>query len=168
MALDLVGAVVPLLLSALVIVFLFLRSGRKVSLRRTTSYSVLIILLGTVIAAEFTAPDFFLGGVEVSAWSLYISLFIAASVQLWRLDHRPGFEALLRSYVIGTFALILSNLFRTFAGVVNASPQVIGAGGAMDAVFLAGPYLALFYMMATMAFVIWLGIRERWSHGEIM
>jgi hypothetical protein len=131
-------------------------------------YSLLIVLLGIVIAVELTIRDFYLGGVEISGWVLYFSLFAAASVQLWVLDRRPGYATLARSYAIGTFATILSDFVRTFGGVVNTSPQIIGAAGVTDVVFLAGPYLAVFYMIATLIFVIWLVIRERRSRGETM
>ncbi len=167
-AVDLVGGVLPLLLSGVLVLFLFMRSGRRVSLKGVQYYSLLMVLLGLVIAAEYAVGDVFVGSVEVSAWFLYITLFMAGSVQLWRLDRRPGYGTLAKSYAIGTFAMVLSNLFRTFGGVVGASPQIIGAGGPTDVVFLAGPYLALFYMAATFAFFGGLEVKERLSRRATM
>ncbi len=155
-----------MLASVLVVVFLFLRSRRVIPLKRVSYYSLLTILLGIAIAIGFTIRNLFLGGVEVSGWILYTSLFVAATVQLWRLESRPGYVTLAKSYAIGTFAIILSDLFRILSGVINASPEIIGAAGVMDAVFLAGPYLVLFYMIATLLFVIRLEIGERWSRAE--
>lgn len=157
-----------MVVSILVVVFLFLRSGRRVPLERAVYYLLFIVLLGIVIAIEYTLPNLFLGGAEVSAWFLYFTLFAAGTVQLWGLDRRPGYATLTRSYAIGTFAVILSDLVRTFSGVINTFPQVIGGAGVMDVVFLAGPYLAVFYIIATLVFVVWLEVRERWSRGETM
>ena len=157
-----------MVVSVFFVVFLFFRAGRSVPRKRALNYSLLVILLGVIVTGEYSAGDLSAGSVEISAWFLYITLFIAASVQLWALDHRPGYGTLMRSYVIGTFALVLSNFFRIFSGVMNISTQIIGAAGTMDPVFLAGPYLALFYMIATLAFFAMLEIKERLSRRKTM
>src|SRR2546426_8559787 len=58
----------------------------------------------------------------------------------------------LKPYPIGTFSVTLSDIFRTFSGSLNVSPQILGANQVYDGVFLSGLYMTLAYLSTALVY----------------
>ena len=63
---------------------------------------------------------------------------------------------MLQFYIVGTVGTVLSDLFRTFSGALDVSPQIIGAGGPLDGVFLDGLLVILGYLLGMALYTMFL------------
>jgi len=153
-AIDLVGAVIPLIVSILIVALLLNHSRGRFRIGRAAKYAVLAAALGGLGASEYTIWGRIFGTLSVDALFFELSLILPAGVlQFWYLDRSRRIEApVLKSYVVGTLGLLVSDLIRTFSGALDVSPQIIGAREFLDAIFLAGPLLMLFYAMSALAY----------------
>jgi hypothetical protein len=154
-AIDLVGAGIPLALSLVFVLVLFLRSGRRINVHRIATYFMMTVILGAAVAAEYLVWDHFNGGLSAPTQLVLFTVIIPVGIALFLLLDRmiPRKLSLLQTYVVGTVGMALSDLFRTFSGLVNASPQIIGANGLEDGVFLDGLLLVLGYVFGAALYV---------------
>lgn len=154
-AIDLFGAGIPLALSMLFTANLLARSVFRVWRYRLAIYAALTIGLGLAAAGEYIVWDSLYGGISVNTRLLmYTVLLPAGALGFLALDRaaRPKLSVL-QTYVVGTVGTALSDLFRTFSGTLNVSPQIIGAAGPVDGVFLDGLLLILGYMGCAATYV---------------
>ncbi len=147
-AIDLVGAGIPLTLSLVLVLVLFLRGGRRINVHRIAIYFIMTIILGAAVAVEYLVWDQFYGGLSAPTQLVLFTVIIPVGIALFLLLDRKVLPklSLLQIYVVGTVGMALSDLFRTFSGLVNVSPQIMGADRLQDAVFLDGLLLVLGYV----------------------
>jgi hypothetical protein len=157
-AIDLVGAGGPLVVSAIFAVLLFRRARWGSNPRRVTQHLVFSVSLGVVAALEFALWGMLYGGISVlGQFFIFSVIFPAGALQFLLFDRgRKERVSPLKPYMVGTLGLVLSDLFRTFSGSLNVSPQIIGAGGPLDGVFLGGLFMVIPYLFAAVFyFRIW-------------
>ena len=154
-AIDLVGAGIPLALSLVFVFVLFLRGGRRINVHRIAIYFMMTVILGAAVAAEYLVWDHFYGGLSAPTQLVLFTVIVPVGIALFLLLDRmiPRKLSILQTYVVGTVGMALSDLFRTFSGLVNASPQIIGADGLQDGVFLDGLLLVLGYVFGAYLYV---------------
>lgn len=166
-AIDLVGAGIPLALSLAFIAIIFVRSGKRVRAYRAAVYTALAIVLGAVAAGEYVLWDFLYGGLSINTRLLLYTVLIPVGIaEFLLLDRarRPKLS-LLQTYVVGTVGTTLSDLFRTFSGTLNVSPQIIGAAGLQDGIFLDGLLLILGYLAGAVLYVSIIRWKEKRAEG---
>ena len=156
-AIDLVGAGIPLLLCLAFSVYLMAKGHFQASPRRLAIYAALTVGLGLAAAGEYTVWDSIYGGLSVNTrLLLYTVVFPIGVLSFLLLDRaRKPKLSIFQIYVVGTLGTVLSDLFRTFSGALNVSPQIIGAAGPLDGVFLDGLLLILGYMATAVVYVRW-------------
>ncbi|MCL4518535.1 MAG: hypothetical protein M1587_04985 [Thaumarchaeota archaeon] len=159
------GAAVPIVLSVLII-FILMRNGKKkIGSLRVAGYFLLTFLIGVVVAVFYQV---FEGGLAVSAalpiMGIIFPAAIIQSVSLERSNFRPIdlsnvtntlgpiLRSLGKSYVVGTFGIVLSDLFRIFGignviVALNVSPMIIGAYQYEDGVFVDGLWMMFFSLL---------------------
>lgn len=146
-AIDLIGAGIPLVLSVL-FVFVLFRRRRQFDSRRLGYYAAFTAVFGALSAGEYLVWDYLFGGISVQTQLFIFSVIYPAGVVQFLLFDRKAKESFsaLKSYPIATVSAVLSDLFRTFSGQLNVSPQIIGGNGPYDGVFLGGLYMTIAYL----------------------
>ena len=128
-------------------------------------YTALAIALGLAAAGEYILWDSLYGGLSInSRLLLYTVLIPLGAVGFLLLDRarRPKLS-ILQIYVVGTVGTALSDLFRTFSDTLNISPQIMGAAGLQDGVFLDGLLLIFGYLGGAILYVTFLRWKSRKS-----
>lgn len=161
-AIDLVGAGIPLALCVVFSVHLMAKDRLRISPRRLAIYTLLTVGLGLGGAGEYTLWDTVYGGLAVNTQLLLYTLLLPVGAIGFLLLDRTRLPnlSILQIYVVGTVGTVLSDLFRTFSGALNVSPQIIGASGPLDGVFLDGVFLILYYVATAAAYGLVLRIRR--------
>ncbi len=145
---NLVGAVLPLLLSA-GILFFYRRRLHWLRLLRFALVSFAIITaIGSAVGAVY-------GTISIMGW-VYILFWLLVVSWYSKLRFGRG-EALLTAmelYVIGTLGVFLDDVVRTFLGLVNVpvvglaiTPNIWGAAGPLDGIFMTGEYQVIIYLL---------------------
>jgi uncharacterized membrane protein len=149
--LNLVGALVPLLVSAFV-VFHYRSRVRWVRVGEFTLISFMATTaVGTIWGAAFNV-------ISLPGW-LYLLLWLLIAV--WYSGLRfVGAEvtvAMGELYTIGTVGVFMDDAIRTLLGFLDApivglkiSPNIWGAAGPADGIFLSGIFLAFFYVLVAL------------------
>ncbi len=145
---DLIGVGIPLLVSVAFLLVLLRRKAGGFAPRRLFSYAAFVVVVGALAAAEFGVWDYLFGGISVQTQFFLFTLIYPAGIVQFLLFDRSSKQLVsaLKSYPIGTFSVTLSDLFRTFSGSLNVSPQIIGANQVQDGVFLSGLYMTITYL----------------------
>jgi hypothetical protein len=162
-AIDLVGAGIPLALSLVFAVRLLIGGGFHVRPRRLAIFTALTVGLGLAAAGEYTVWDSLYGGLAINTrLILYTVILPVGLVGYFLLDRasKPKLS-MLQFYIVGTVGTVLSDLFRTFSGALNVSPQIIGAGGPLDGVFLDGLLVILGYLLGDALYTMFLRRKSR-------
>ena len=150
-AIDLIGAGIPVITSLLFLGVLYRRRGPP-TFRRIAIYTILTLALGLAAAGEFTLWSYLYGGISVSGsvleFTVLLPIGIAEYMILDRMGRVQGYP--FQSYIIGTFGMFMSDVFRTLGGF-DVTPQIYGAGEFIDGVFVGGIILMFFYV--TTAFI---------------
>jgi hypothetical protein len=171
-AIDVVGAGIPLAMSLIFLIRLGIRSGGHFSLRRMGLNASLIVALAAATAGEFTLWSALFGGISINTRVLLYTVILPIGfLQFWLLDRRHNSRVSISpTYIVGVLGLTLSDLLRTFTGAIDVSPQIIGGGGPSDAIFLGPLFVIMGYLFADALYVI---IRRRratlltpYPHGE--
>lgn len=118
-------------------------------------YTALTVGLGLAAAGEYTAWDSVYGGLSINTRVILYSLILPVGALAFLLldrARRPRL-AVLQTYMVGTIGTILSDLFRTFSGALNVSPQIIGAAGPIDGVFLNGMFMVMSYLATAVIYI---------------
>lgn len=145
---NLVGALLPLVFSLLIIVFY----RRRFHGLRAAAFSVIGFLLITAVGSieslvygTISTP----GWVFILYWLLMIFLYSRLRVVRDEVLLVAG-----ELYVVGTLSVLFDDLVRTLLGFMNVpfigltiTPNIWGAGGPFDGIFMTGVYQALLYMM---------------------
>ena len=165
---NLVGALVPILISLLVLVLL---KGRN--LGRIAKYSALICGLYTLV---WTMSDAVAGGISTPG-SLVVVLFYTVSFT-WlyfnqlSITERALKSILLQTYATGTFGVFFADMLRMSASLfgipflgINAPLGVLGGAGPEDGVLLGGMYYFVFLLSSWMLLRI-LKIRYGFEFGR--
>ena len=144
---------------------LLVRSGFRVRPRRLTIYAILTIGLGLASAGEYTLWDSLDGGLSIDTrLILYTVLLPVGAIGFLLLDSaRKPRLSILQFYIVGAVGAVLTDLFRIFSGALNVSPEIIGAAGPQDGVFLDGFLLILGYIVCATAYVVLLQWKSRTS-----
>lgn len=145
---NLVGAVLPLLLSAGVLLFY----RRRLHWLRILSFTfisfAIITAIGSVVGAVY-------GTIAIMGWA-YILFWLFMVLWYSKLKFvRVG--ALITAgglYVVGTLGVFLDDVIRTFLGFLNVpivgltiTPNIWGAAGPMDGIFMTGVYQVILYLL---------------------
>ncbi len=153
-AVSVIGAIVPLVLSAVgTVIVLLVRDrsdpGRKLGLQFWLS----VVLLAILSAIVVTLSNALYGGLALpKSWAL-ASAFVGASggvgFALRRKESGGTVSGAVECYALGTFGMFLGDLIRTFGGLayVPGAALVWGGGGLLDFVFWFGIYLALGFFL---------------------
>ena len=157
-AIDLVGAGIPLALSPVFAVRLLAGGGFHVQPRRLAIFTALTVGLGLAAAGEYTVWDSLYGGLSINTRLILYTVILPVGLAGYLLLDRASKPKLsvLQFYVVGTVGTVLSDLFRTFSGALNVSPQIIGAGGPLDGVFLDGLLVILGYLLGVSLYMMFL------------
>jgi len=149
-ALDLIGAGVPLAACLILAVYLLLKTGFRARPKRLVVYTVLAVGLGLAAAGEYILWDQVYGGLGISTSLILYSLIIpVGAIAFLILDReRKPTLSIPQMYIVGTTGTVLSDLFRRFSDIVNVSPQIIGAARFLDGVFVDGFFLIVGYLFA--------------------
>lgn len=135
--------------------------GGRLNERRLLCYILLTVGIGLVAWVDYLIYDSLYGGLAVSISLILLTTIVPASVFQFLFDKRNMRKIrnvaypMARSYSVGTFGMILSDLLRTFSGAVNVSPQIIGANQWEDGVFLDGIILAISYYAISLGYTAW-------------
>ena len=119
---------------------LLIGGGFHVRPRRLAIFTALTVGLGLAAAGEYTVWDSLYGGLSINTRLILYTVILPVGLAGYLLLDRASKPKLsvLQFYIVGTVGTVLSDLFRTFSGALNVSPQIIGAGGPLDGVFLDG------------------------------
>ena len=157
-AIDLVGAGIPLALSLVFAVRFLVRGGFHVRPRRLVIFAALTVGLGLAAAGEYVVWDSLYGGLAINTRLILYTVILPVGLAGYFLLDRASKPKLsvLQFYIVGTVGTVLSDLFRTFSGALNVSPQIIGAGGPLDGVFLDGLLVILGYLLGMALYTMFL------------
>jgi len=164
-AVDLVGAGIPLALSLVFAVRLLIGGGFHVRPRRLAIFAALTVGLGLAAAGEYVVWDSLYGGLAINTRLILYTVILPVGLAGYFLLDRASKPKLsmLQFYIVGTVGTVLSDLFRTFSGALNVSPQIIGAGGPLDGVFLDGLLVILGYLLGDALYTMFL----RWKAKRV-
>ena len=164
-AVDLVGAGIPLALSLVFAARLLIGGGFHVRARRLAIFTALTVGLGLAAAGEYVVWDSLYGGLAINTRLILYTVILPVGLAGYFLLDRASKPKLsmLQFYVVGTVGTVLSDLFRTFSGALNVSPQIIGAGGPLDGVFLDGLLVILGYLLGMSLYMMFL----RWKAKRV-
>jgi uncharacterized membrane protein len=159
---NLVGALFPLLVSAFFVI----------SYRRSLHWLKVgkFVLVGfAIITAVSSVWSWILGGLGLPGW-LYILFWLLIVIWYSRLRFVRGevFQVAAEVYVVGTLGVFLDDAVRTLLGFGNfpilglrITPNIWGAGGLMDGIFMTGMYQAIFYLLMIIILRPWAFPRSR-------
>lgn len=153
-AIDLVGAGIPLIVTLLFGILLFKRGKWRASPKRAALQSVFVVVLALIAAIEFTIWGLIYGGISIQTQLfLFTVIYPAGAIQFILFD-RGSKEAIspMKPYMVGTMGIVLSDLFRTFSGFLSVSPQIFGGSGPLDGVFLCGLFMSATYLLAALVY----------------
>jgi hypothetical protein len=149
---NLVGGVIPLVVSLGLAVFLIFRRRKVIPV---LNYSISVGLVyslawaaSDVVTHQISAPGFVFIGVDV----LFVGIWLRAYHS--EINRDTIGSSYLQVYAIGTFGIFLSDVIRTissFASVpylgLDVTLLIIGGAGPSDAVFVAGIYFLLIFLI---------------------
>jgi len=151
---NLVGAVVPLSVSGVILAY-YRRTIHWLRLVQFTFLSFLVITtLGGLVGVVY-------GGISLQGW-VYIVFWIFVVLWYSRLKfvRREALLTVGELYVIGTIGVFLDDAVRTFLGLYNVpivglgiTPNIWGAAGPMDGIFMTGLYQAVIYLAIAVVFM---------------
>jgi hypothetical protein len=122
------------------------------------------LLLGFVVAAEFTAWSDVFGGISIQTqFFLFSTIFPAGALQFVLFDRRKEAVSVLKPYIVGTLGMVLSDLARTFSGALDVLPQIVGANGPLDGVFLVGLYVVMAYLVTAFVYLRFWVLWRAWK-----
>ncbi len=145
---NLVGAVLPLLFS----IFILSIYRRRL---RWLRVGVFVIISSIIITGIGSGAGVLYGGLGTPGW-LYILFWLLTVVWYSRLRVVKAEVLIVAAelYVIGTLAVLMDDALRTFLGFLNIpviglniTPNIWGAAGPMDGIFMTGMYQAIIYLM---------------------
>jgi uncharacterized membrane protein len=153
---NLVGAVLPLLLSACLLFHYRERLHWPRIIGFTLASFAIITAIGSAVGAVYGTIAI-MGWVYILFWLLIVSWY--SRLRFVRADARVTAGEL---YVVGTLGVFLDDVVRTFLGFLNVpvvglaiTPNIWGAGGPLDGIFMTGLYQVLIYfLMANIMSVI--------------
>ena len=146
-AINFVGGVLPLVASATISVLAIWKSHR-LELPRCLFYLLLVVLIGLVDVLMFCLSSNLLGGLGMpTPFFLLLALGAALAYNVTLGKNKKVLFGMLELYALGTYSMLLSDLVRTFSKQLDVSPQIYGAGGLNDGVFLFGIYTAMFFAL---------------------
>jgi hypothetical protein len=179
-ALNLVGGVIPIVVSVVFTSFLISKSKNKFNPSQVIVYFGMTSFIGLAIASFYQIYDNLHGGITSNlgvpaALPVLGAIAPVAILQAVFLERKnlkpvdlsnlrtivpPIRNALLKSYIMGTFGVILSDIFRIFGfpGIIvalNVSPDIIGAYQYEDGVFQDGFFLALFCLLSIICIYVY-------------
>ena len=145
---NLVGAVLPLLVSLIMVTY-YRKRLRWLRVAGFTFASFLIIAsIGSIIGAIYGTISV-MGWVYIIFWMLVVSWYSRLKVSRTDVWLTAG-----ELYVIGTLGVLLDDMVRTFLGFLNVpvvglriSPNIWGAGGPLDGIFMTGMYQVVLYLL---------------------
>ncbi len=156
-AIDMLGAGIPILLSLLIILYLMLRGRGRVSFRRTAISLLFVLVIGAVVAFPYILAWEFYHTLGLSKWVNIPLVFTLAIIQVVIIDKPKEVMLPLTTYVYWTFGAILSDLIRILSGTLDVTPLIIGASGIEDLIFdmgfimmLACIFFSVFYVYRPM------------------
>jgi hypothetical protein len=161
-ALDIVGAGLPIIVSIILLLRMGLQTGRSTSWRRVMGFILLTTILGLATAFEYATWDSIFGGIAINTRLLLYTVILPIGViEFWTFNRfsLPRLS-ISRAYVIGTFGLAMSDLIRIFSGAANFSPQIIGGAGPLDVIFSGPLFVIVGYLSAA---VLYSAVQERRS-----
>jgi len=155
-AIDIVGAGIPLALSLFFLIRLGIHSGGRISPRRIGFGASLVVVLAAATAAEYTIWDALFGGISINTGVLLYTVILPIGfLHFWLLDRKSGSRPPISpAYIVGALGLTLSDLLRTFTGALNVSPLIMGGGGPWDAIFLGPLLVVIGYLFADALHVV--------------
>jgi len=153
-AIDLLGAGIPLLFCLLSSAYLLINGRFRLKPRRFATLAALTASFGLVVAGEYALWDSIYGGLGVNTRLLIFTVLIPAGVLAFLLLDRARVPnlSILQIYIVGTVGTTLSDFFRIFSGALNISPVIIGANRLSDGVFLDGLLLILTYLFTAVLY----------------
>jgi uncharacterized membrane protein len=150
--LNLVGAVAPLVLSSLFLLYSIHRGRDPLAV---VEYSLLVAVLYTSV---WTVSDMFTH--QISTPGFLFLVVAAVSLALWLRSHFKEISRAsvnvdcLQIYSVGTFGVFGSDIIRTGSSFLNipyvgldVTPVIIGGNGPLDAIFQSGLYFVLMFIM---------------------
>jgi hypothetical protein len=155
-AIDMLGAGIPILASLFIILYLMLRGRGKASSRRIIVSLLFVLVIGAVVALPYILAWEFYHSLGLSKWVNIPLVFALAIIQVAIVDKPKEVMFPLTTYVYWTFGAILSDLIRILSGTLNVTPLIIGASGIDDLIFdmgfimmLACVFFSVFYVYRT-------------------
>jgi uncharacterized membrane protein len=146
---NLVGAVLPLLFS-LYIVF---RYRKRLHWKRVAGFTLLVLAIMTAVGS---AAEGVYHSIALPGW-VYILLwaFMVATYSHLRFDKAAVLLTAGELYVVGTLGIFMDDVVRTFLGFAGVpflglaiTPNIWGAAGPLDGIFMSGAYQVLIYLLA--------------------
>lgn len=152
---NLVGGVVPLLVSSGLVAYLRIKRRRILPVLKYSIFVGLVYSLAWAISDAFTHLISTPGFVFLVVAALFAGLWLYFNHS--KLNKNTIGTAYLQVYAIGTFGIFLSDVTRTgfsFASIpylgLDVTPVIMGGAGPSDAVFLAGIYYLLIFLFAVL------------------
>jgi uncharacterized membrane protein len=147
---NLVGAVLPLLLSMFIMIYYRKRLRWLRVAGFTLASFVIITAIGSAVGAIYGTIAI-MGWVYILFWLLVVSWY--SGLKFVRADALVTASEL---YVVGTLGVFMDDAIRTFLGFLNVpvvglkiSPNIWGAAGPLDGIFMTGMYQVILYLLMT-------------------
>jgi uncharacterized membrane protein len=145
---NLVGAVLPLIASVIILTHYRKRLRWSRVANFTLASFVVITAIGSALGAIY-------GTIAIMGW-VYILFWL--SFVLWysrlKIVRADAWLTAGELYVIGTLGVFLDDVVRTLLGFLNVpvvglkiAPNIWGAAGPLDGIFLSGMYQVVFYLL---------------------
>jgi uncharacterized membrane protein len=145
---NLVGAVLPLLVSIVILA----HYRKKVRWSRVANFTlasfVVITAIGSSLGAVYGTIAI-MGWVYILFWLLFVLWYSRLKIDRTEILLTAG-----ELYVIGTLGVFLDDVVRTFLGFLDVpvvglkiAPNIWGAAGPLDGIFLSGMYQVVFYLL---------------------
>jgi uncharacterized membrane protein len=145
---NLVGAVLPLLVSIVILVH-YRKRLRWLRIAKFTFASfVVITAIGSAIGSIY-------GTIAIMGW-VYILfwLLIVTWYSRLRFDRSDALLTASELYVVGTLGVLMDDIVRTLLGLLNVpivglaiTPNIWGAAGPLDGIFMTGEYQVIIYLL---------------------
>ncbi len=151
-AIDLVGAVIPLLVCFTLILTVLLRGAKRRGggAFEESRFWLSVLAIALVSTAVFTAASAEFGGLNLPvSWSIALipgGAVVGVAFGLTRRKDEKLLAGFAECYVLGTLATLLSDLVRTLSGLVRAPVLAWGGDGTHDLVFWFGIYTGISFL----------------------
>lgn len=152
---DIIGAVIPLVISALLLAA-FITYSRPINWVRTAVWGLFTAILGVVTALEFMEWDYVYGGLLINTNVVFYT-FVPIGIAIYlTLDRGKGFKTVIRAaipiYIVGVFGNLLEDVIRISSGSTSNAIQIIGGAGIRDGVFSGWIMILLGYYIGVLLF----------------